>query len=220
MSIEELNKEIIACRKCSRLVEYRNTRSVPEKYAIETYWNKPLTGYGDINGKLLVVGLAPAFNGGNRAGRIFTGDKSSDFLISSMYEAGFTNIPVSENINDGLKYNNMYITLALKCAPPDNIPLKCELENCNPYIEKEIDAMHKLKAILCLGKISFDSIIKYFRSRNIKTTGIKFINEKYYDIAGIRLYCSYHPSPRNVNTGLLKKEDFIALLKEIKNFIN
>jgi uracil-DNA glycosylase family 4 len=218
MNTDELNKKIIACRKCPRLIEYRNKREIPARYINEKYWDKPVTGYGDIDSKILAVGLAPAFNGGNRTGRIFTGDKSSDFLISSMYRAGLANIPTSQNINDGLKYNNMYITLALKCAPPDNKPLKCELENCSTYIENEIDLMHNLRSILCLGKISFDSVIKYFRSKNIKTAGIKFVHGKHYDISGIRLYCSYHPSPRNVNTGLLKKDDFISLLKEIKAY--
>jgi uracil-DNA glycosylase family 4 len=218
MTLEKLNHEIISCRKCTRLVEYRNNRNPQARYAGEEYWNKPITGYGQIESKILVVGLAPAFDGGNRTGRIFTGDKSSEFLISSLYAARLTNMPTSENKDDGLEYNGIYITLALKCAPPDNKPTKDELNNCNGFIEREIDMMKNLKAIVCLGKIAFDSVIRIFKSKNIKTTGIKFVNEKYYDIAGIRIYCSYHPSPRNVNTGLLKKDNFISLLNDIKNY--
>ena len=218
MNSHELNKYIIDCRKCERLVNYRNTREIPARYSVEEYWNKPITGYGDINGKILVIGLAPAFNGGNRTGRIFTGDRSSEFLISSLYEAGLTNIPTSENRNDGLEYNNMYITLALKCAPPDNKPLNQELRNCSGFMYQEIDQMKNVKAIVCLGKIAFDSVISYFKTKGINTKNMKFTHKKYYDISGIRLYGSYHPSPRNVNTGLLTKNDFISLFRSVKQY--
>ncbi len=218
MSIDELNKCIIDCRKCERLVNYRNTREIPSRYSGEAYWDKPITGYGDINGKILVIGLAPAFNGGNRTGRIFTGDRSSDFLISSLYETGLTNIPTSDNRYDDLQYNNMYITLALKCAPPDNKPLNEELINCSDFMYREIDQMKNVKAVVCLGKIAFDSIIKYFKTRGVDTKNMKFGHGKYYDISGIRLYGSYHPSPRNVNTGLLTKNDFISLFRSVKQY--
>jgi uracil-DNA glycosylase family 4 len=218
MNLDELNNCIIDCRKCDRLVNYRNSREIPARYSGETYWNKPITGYGDMNGKILVIGLAPAFNGGNRTGRIFTGDHSSDFLISSLYQAGLTNIPTSENRNDGLEYRNMYITLALKCAPPDNKPLNDELIKCSDFMYQEIDRMKNIRAIVCLGKIAFDAVIKYFKSRGINTKNIKFGHRAYYDISGIRLYGSYHPSPRNVNTGLLKKEDFISLFKSVREY--
>ncbi|WMT52227.1 MAG: uracil-DNA glycosylase [Ferroplasma sp.] len=218
MNYDELNKCIVNCRKCKRLVDYRNTREIPARYSGEEYWNKPITGYGDINGKILVIGLAPAFNGGNRTGRIFTGDHSSDFLISSLYEVGLTSIPTSENRNDGLKYNDMYITLALKCAPPDNKPLNVELNNCSSYMHQEIDQMKNVRAIICLGKIAFDAVIKYYKSRGTNTKNIKFGHGVYYDISGIRLYGCYHPSPRNVNTGLLKKDDFISLFRSVREY--
>ena len=220
MNPGKLNERVISCRKCARLVEYRNSMGIPRRYSGENYWNKPITGHGDINGRILAVGLAPAFNGGNRTGRIFTGDKSSDFLISSMYEVGLTNIPTSERTGDGLEYNDMYITLALRCAPPDNKPLKSELENCRGFIENEIRLMKNLKVILSIGKIAFDSVINDFKSRGIKISGIRFSHGTHYDISGISVYCSYHPSPRNVNTGLLKKEDFISLLREIRNYVD
>ncbi len=219
MDINALNKTILKCEKCKRLVDYRNNKEVPLKFKNCKYWNKPILGYGDINGRLLVIGLAPAFNGGNRTGRIFTGDKSSDFLISSLYEAGFTNIPTSENKNDGLKYNNMYISLAVRCAPPDNIPLKSEIMNCSGYLYDEIDSMKNLKAILCLGKLAFDSALSYFKLKNVNTKELKFVNAKYYEIDNMRLYSSYHPSPRNVNTKLLKKDEFINFLKDINKYI-
>jgi uracil-DNA glycosylase family 4 len=218
MKLDELNKCIIDCRKCTRLVEYRKNREIPARYAGGEYWDAPITGYGDINGKILIIGLAPAFNGGNRTGRIFTGDRSSDFLISSLYGVGLTNIATSENRDDGLEYKNMYITLALKCAPPDNKPLKEELENCSGFMHQEIDEMRNVRAIVCLGKIAFDSVINYFKTRGINTKNMKFGHGKFYDISGIRLYGSYHPSPRNVNTGLLTKENFISLLKSVKEY--
>ncbi|MEM0139560.1 MAG: uracil-DNA glycosylase [Ferroplasma sp.] len=220
MNIENINKKVIGCRKCTELIEYRNSRPVPPLFKNCTYWNRPVAGYGDIHGNLLVIGLAPAFNGGNRTGRIFTGDKSSDFLISSLYSAGFTNIPSSREINDGLEYRNMYITLALRCAPPGNMPSRDELNKCYPYLEDEINSMENLRAILVLGKIAFDSALKYFRNKNIKLKGIKFHHGAFYDIENIRLFCSYHPSPRNVNTGILNAEKLTALLNEIKNFIS
>ncbi len=215
----DLEENIINCKKCERLIKYRNSRSIPSRYSSWTYWNRPVPGYGDINGRLLIIGLAPAFSGGNRTGRIFTGDKSSDFLISSLYEAGFTNIPISENKDDGLIYYNMYITLALKCAPPDNVPLKEELENCSPFFRQEINGMSNLKAILVLGKIAFDSFISYLDNADIKHGKFKFGNKTFYELGDKRLYCSYHPSPRNVNTGILKKADFTDFLKEIKKYI-
>lgn len=219
MNIEKLNCEIISCRRCTRLVEYRSSRSPRAAFAGEIYWNKPITGYGSTAARILIVGLAPAFDGGNRTGRIFTGDKSSDFLISSLYAAGLANMPTSERKDDGLEYIDTYITLALKCAPPDNKPAKEELNNCSGFFEREIEQMENIKAILCLGKIAFDSTLKFFRDHQINTRGIKFIHGKYYDIGDVRLYSSYHPSPRNVNTGLLRKEEFISLLREIRNFV-
>ncbi len=219
MSIDKFNKDIIKCVKCKSLIEYRNSREVPEIYKNCNYWNKPLTGYGNINGKLMIVGLAPAFNGGNRTGRVFTGDKSADFLVSALYDIGFANIPTSTKKDDGLIYHDIYLTEAVRCAPPDNKPSKEEIHNCEPYLFTEIEMMHNIKAILVLGKLAYDSVINYFKSKNISTSGMKFIHGKFYDINGIRLYCSYHPSPRNVNTGRLTSNKFRELLENIKNYI-
>ncbi|SMD31198.1 uracil-DNA glycosylase [Picrophilus oshimae] len=214
-----INDEIIGCTKCDRLIKYREFVEKHKKYN-EEYWSRPITGYGDINGRLLIIGLAPAAHGGNRTGRIFTGDKSSDFLVSSLYSAGITNQPESRSRDDGLIYIDSYITLALKCAPPENKPLKCELKNCSVFLFNEIRSMVNLRAVLVLGRIAFDSYINYLKTENVDTKNIKFKNFAYYDINNIRLYCSYHPSPRNVNTGLLKKDDFVNFLISIRSYIN
>ena len=169
--------------------------------------------------EFLLWGLHLPSMGATEQAEFSQGIKVRIFLISSMYEVGLTNIPTSERPGDGLAYNDMYITLALRCAPPDNKPLKSELENCRGFIESEIRIMKNLKVILCLGKIAFDSVINDFKSRGIKTSGIRFSHGMHYDISGIRIYCSYHPSPRNVNTGLLKKEDLISILREIRNYV-
>ncbi len=211
--------DVIKCTKCERLIKYRAFIEQHKKYDQE-YWSRPIPGYGDINGRLLIIGLAPAAHGGNRTGRIFTGDKSSDFLVSSLYQAGITNQPLSKSIDDGLIYIDSYITLALKCAPPENKPLNSELKNCSAFLFDEIRSMRSLKAVLVLGKIAFDSYINYLKKLNVNTKNVKFKNFVYYDINNVRLYCSYHPSPRNVNTGLLKKDDFIEFLKSIKFYIN
>lgn len=219
-SLEELNSNLISCQKCPRLVKFRVEVGINNRrFRGEKFWSKPVPGFGDINGELLVLGLAPAPTGGNRTGRVFTGDKSAEFLIKNLFEAGFANQPISISIDDGLKLYNTYITAALKCVPPDNIPTKEELKNCSLYLHNEIDLMPNLKAILTLGRIAFDSLKNYLDEKGLDTRHLKFQHGKHYDINGLRIYCSYHPSPRNVNTGVLSKEMFLNLLMEIREYI-
>ena len=160
----ELNSKIIKCIECKRLVEFRKkiAKDKRKMYQNETYWGKPIVGFGDENAKLLIIGLAPAAHGGNRTGRVFTGDKSSDFLFKCLNEVKISNQDRSDNINDGLKLFNTYLTLSLKCVPPEDKPTKEELLNCFKYFKEEINCLKKVKIILALGKIAFDSIIQFY----------------------------------------------------------
>ncbi len=219
-SIEELNSNLITCQKCPRLVKFRVEVGINNnRFKGEKFWSKPVPGFGDIEGEFLVLGLAPAPTGGNRTGRVFTGDKSAEFLMKNLFEAGFANQPFSIKIDDGLKLHNTYITAALKCVPPDNVPTKGELENCSVYLYNEIELMDNLKVVLTLGRIAFDSFKNYLNKKGFNTKDMKFQHGMHYDINGLRVYCSYHPSPRNVNTGVLNNEMFFNLLLEIREYI-
>ncbi len=219
MEMEALRDQIISCKKCPRLVDFReNVLKDSKKYRDVEFWRKPLTGYGDINGSILLIGLAPAASGGNRTGRVFTGDKSSDFLISCLYEAGITNMPTSTNAGDGLEYIDAYISLSVRCVPPDNKPERNEINNCHPYLKSEFDMMHNVKSLIVLGKIAFDSAIRLLKERGYGTSGVKFVNNGIYDFEDIRLYCLFHPSPRNVNTGRINRDEFVNTLKEARSY--
>jgi len=220
-NLDEMNEILVNCKKCPRLVEFRESVSKRKnRFFGEQYWSRPVPGYGDHNGHLLILGLAPAATGGNRTGRIFTGDKSAEFLVSCLYKTGFTNMERSEKKDDGLVYYDTYVTAVLKCVPPNDKPTRDELENCSPYLNFEIVTMKNLKAILVLGRIAFDSLKRYYRNKGFDVDGLDFKHGKYYDIDNIRIYCSYHPSPRNVNTGRIKSEDLIDILMEIRDYIN
>ena len=161
----ELNKKITKCNKCIRLVKFRNKISaIKRKQNInEVYWGKPVTGFGDKNGKILILGLAPAAHGGTRTGRAFTGDKSGDFLFKCLHSAKISNLPVSNHINDGLKLKSAYITNILKCVPPGDKPHLNELNNCANFFNDEISNLKNLKVIITLGKVAFDNCIKLYK---------------------------------------------------------
>lgn len=219
-NIEEMNGKVIECQRCARLVKFRvDVATRNNRYKNEEYWSKPVPGFGDINGNLLILGLAPAATGANRTGRIFTGDKSSDFLVSCLYEAGITNLDHSISRDDGLVYRRAYITAVLKCVPPMDKPLREELLHCSEYLRFEIESMKNLKAILTLGRVAHDAVLRYFRTLGIETSGYKFQNGAEFDIAGKRIFCSYHPSPRNVNTHRITRDGFILLLKRLQDYI-
>ncbi len=202
----ELNKKITNCNKCSRLVKFRNKISLEKrkKNIDEVYWGKPVTGFGDKNGKILILGLAPAAHGGTRTGRAFTGDKSGDFLFQCLFSAKISNQPFSRNVNDGLKLNSAYITNILKCVPPGDKPLTGELNNCSIYFDNEISKLKSLKVIITLGKVAFDNCIKFYKkSYEINKKMIFKHGKKYILPDGKFLIPCYHPSPRNVNTKLI-----------------
>ena len=208
-----LNKKIINCKKCARLVKFRNKISLEKRKQNinEIYWGKPVTGFGDKNGKILILGLAPAAHGGTRTGRAFTGDKSGDFLFKCLFSAKISNQPFSKDINDGLKLKSTYITNILKCVPPGDKPYLDELNNCSIYFNNEISKLQNLKVIITLGKIAFDNFIKFYKKNHQVDKKLIFKNRKKYILPdGKFLISSYHPSPRNVNTKLIN-------LKMMKN---
>ena len=217
-----LNLSIIKCTKCSRLVKFRKKISTEKRkqYINETYWGKPITGFGDLKGKILFVGLAPAAHGGTRTGRVFTGDKSSDFLYKCLYKAKISNQPTSKHINDGLKLSKAYITTALKCVPPGDKPLKNELDNCFNFFNREINNLKNLKAVIALGKIAFDACVYYYKSNYDFDEKIKFGHGKTYKVPGnVLLVGCYHPSPRNVNTGKINKKKMTNLFLKVLKLV-
>ena len=217
-----LNKKIIKCSKCPRLVKFRKKIATKKRrqYENQNYWGKPITGFGDINAKILLVGLAPAAHGGNRTGRVFTGDRSSDFLYKCLYKAKISNQTTSTHLNDGLKLNKAYITTALKCVPPGDKPLKKELDNCFNFFNQEINKLKNLTTIIALGKIAFDACVYFYKSEYNFNQKIEFKHDKIYKLPNnILLVGCYHPSPRNVNTGRINENQMAGLFKKILKII-
>ncbi|CAG0976339.1 Type-5 uracil-DNA glycosylase [Anaerolineales bacterium] len=217
--LDSLNQEIIQCRKCPRLVEWREevARVKRKAYKDQEYWGRPVPGFGDPKARVLVVGLAPGAHGSNRTGRQFTGDASGDFLFPALHRAGFANQPDAESRDDGLVLKDMYITASGRCAPPDNKPTPAELNTCQPYLERELQILQP-KVIVCLGKIAFDRILKIFALRNLK-----FSHDTIHAVASSfliphpsSLICSYHPSQQNTLTGKLTVEMFDEVWKKAK----
>ena len=219
-SLEKLNKKITSCHKCQRLVNFREkiAREKRKQYIDENYWGKPITGYGDVKAQLLMIGLAPAAHGGNRTGRVFTGDQSSDFLFRCLYAAGFANQPTSINKNDGLKLYNSYLTTALKCVPPLDKPTSEELKTCFCYFKKENEYLVNIDVILALGKIAFNACLNFYKEDYIiKNKDYNFSHGCRYQLPDKKILIgSYHPSPRNVNTGRINIDKMVLLLKRIK----
>tara|TARA_B100000029_G_scaffold194353_1_gene192398 strand:+ start:194 stop:868 length:675 start_codon:yes stop_codon:yes gene_type:complete len=220
--LQILNNKIIKCNKCKRLVNFRKkiTKNKRKKYIDQEYWGKPITGFGDQRGKILFVGLAPAAHGGTRTGRVFTGDKSSDFLYKCLHNAKIANQPYSTHIEDGLKLNNAFITTALKCVPPEDKPLKSELDNCFTFFNQEINELKNLKIIVALGKIAFDACVYFYKTNHNFFDKPKFKHDKIFKLPNNSLLVGcYHPSPRNVNTGRISEKKMTNLFKRILKLV-
>src|SRR5437016_12667617 len=219
-----LNEEIIACRRCMRLVKYREevAREKRRAYREWTYWGRPVPGFGDGHAELLILGLAPAAHGANRTGRMFTGDRSGDFLYAALYKAGFANQPVSENREDGLRLENVYISATCRCAPPDNKPLPGEILNCRGYFERELDIL-KPRALLALGKIAWDAYLEILKQRVVIASRAlyKFAHGAEADVAAAvaRLSGVYHPSQQHTQTGRVTPTMYAAVLRRIRRFL-
>jgi len=212
-SISAINKEIKNCTKCPRLAQYIRevAKNKVRRFADHDYYGKPLSGFGDIKAKLLIVGLAPAAHGGNRTGRMFTGDSSGDWLAKIMHKHGFASIPTSQTSNDGLLLKNAFITAAVRCAPPQNKPTKEEMETCFDYLNQEYQILKNVTVILCLGKIAYDATCKL-----IKVKPEKFGHNKLFEYESVKILTSYHPSKQNTQTGRLTWKQWSAVFQKAK----
>jgi uracil-DNA glycosylase family 4 len=222
IKFKKLNNTIVKCKKCPRLIRFSKKISITKRKQniTEVYWGKPVTGFGDINAKLMILGLAPAAHGGTRTGRAFTGDKSGDFLFNCLHKTGISNLPTSIHSRDGLKLNSAYITNILKCVPPDDKPLVMELDNCSSYFNDEIQNLNNLKVIITLGKIAFDNCIKFYKKNYTINKKLIFIHGVKYKLPdGKILIPCYHPSPRNVNTKVINTKKMISLLNAAKKIL-
>mgnify|MGYP001339934037 FL=1 len=219
IKFKKLNKTIVNCKKCPRLINFiKKISSEKRKQNInETYWGKPVTGFGDKNAKLLILGLAPAAHGGTRTGRPFTGDKSSDFLFKCLFKTKISNLPYSLNLQDGLKLKSTYVTNILKCVPPGDKPMIEELNNCSEYFKSEISNLKNLNTIVTLGKVAFDNCIKFYKKNYKFPRKPKFEHGKIHLLPNnVKLISCYHPSPRNVNTKIISEAMMLKLFKKAK----
>ena len=219
IKFKNLNKTIVKCKKCPRLVAFVKKISIEKRKQNknEDYWGKPVTGFGDLDAKILILGLAPAAHGGTRTGRAFTGDKSGEFLFKCLFKAKIANQPTSEKLNDGLELNSTYITNILKCVPPQDKPISQELNNCSSYFDYELTNLKKLRIIITLGKVSFDNCLKILKKKIKLEKKIQFKHGKIFKLSNnIILISSYHPSPRNVNTKLVSSKMMVNLFKKAK----
>ena len=223
IKFKKLNKTIVNCKKCPRLTNFIKKISIEKRKQNidEKYWGKPVTGFGELSAKLMIIGLAPAAHGGTRTGRAFTGDKSGDVLFKSLHSANISNQNFSKNMNDGLKLKSSYITNILKCVPPGDKPMKNELLSCSNYFEKELDYLKNLKVIVALGKVAFDNCLKIYKKRFNVSKKITFKhNKKYLLPDGRILIACYHPSPRNINTKVVTSSMINQLFRKAKKIAN
>ena len=219
IKFKKLNKTIVKCKKCPRLVNFIKKISTEKRKQNkdENYWGKPVAGFGDTNARLLILGLAPAAHGGTRTGRAFTGDKSGEFLFKCLHKAKISNQSHSENLKDGLELNSTYITNILKCVPPGDKPEKKELNNCSKYFNEEISNLNNLKTIVTLGKVAFDNCVKFYKKKYNLKKKMHFKHGKSYLLQdNLTLIPCYHPSPRNVNTKLISQTMMVDLFKKAK----
>jgi uracil-DNA glycosylase family 4 len=220
-----LNEEIVACRKCPRLVRYREkvAREKRRAYREWTYWGRPVPGFGDAHAQLLILGLAPAAHGANRTGRMFTGDRSGDFLYAALHKAGFANQADSLHSDDGLRLKNAYISATCRCAPPDNKPVPQEISNCSGYLAREMEIL-KPRAILALGKIAWDAYLEVLKQHGViaSRAWYKFAHGAEAEVAAgfPRLFGVYHPSQQNTQTGRVTPAMYADVLRRIRHFLD
>ena len=215
--MQPINTRIINCRQCPRLVEWREqvARDKKREYRDWDYWGKPVPSLGDMNARVLIIGLAPGAHGANRTGRMFTGDSSGRWVFRALHKAGFANQPTWERRDDGMKLIDCYITAACHCAPPGNKPLPSEIANCNVYLREELAQMKNVRVVIALGRIAFDT---YLKTRRLKTPE-KFAHDRQFDFDPV-LIASYHPSQQNTNTGKLTEPMFDAVFAHARQILD
>jgi uracil-DNA glycosylase family 4 len=222
---DRLNRRIVRCKRCPRLVTYRERigREKKREFREWEYWAKPLPSFGDPSARLLIIGLAPAAHGGNRTGRFFTGDSSGRWLFRALYKAGFANQPTWQRRDDGLKLVDCYITAVIHCAPPDNKPLPQEIEHCSAYFDEELARLKRVRVVIALGKIAFDNYLKGYRRLGIALPRPvpRFAHDTVHKFTdGLPgLIASYHPSRQNTNTGKLTEPMFDAVFARARRLL-
>ncbi|MEE9248933.1 MAG: uracil-DNA glycosylase [Dehalococcoidia bacterium] len=224
MDLRQLNEEIVACTRCPRLVRFREevARKKRRMYMDWNYWGRPVPGFGDASARVLILGLAPAAHGANRTGRMFTGDRSADWLLAAMYKYGFSNRPSSRSREDGLALTDAYITAVLRCAPPANKPVAAELANCRPYLLAELDILRNVRVVLALGKVAFDGFLAACGDwgHEVSSPRPKFGHCVIYPLpSGLTLVGSYHPSQQNTQTGKLTREMFDSVFERVRRLL-
>jgi len=223
-SLDQLNSRVVSCDLCPRLRRYcrRVARLKRKQFLDWDYWGRPLPGFGDPDARLLILGLAPAAHGGNRTGRMFTGDGSAKFLMAALHRHGFANQPTSYSRDDGLKLRDAYMTAVVRCAPPGNKPRPSETANCSRYWTQELNLLGRLRVVLALGRVAFDTYVKYLGSSGVPTNGLEFGHGRFYVLqSSIPSVCaSYHPSRQNTQTGKLTEKMFDNVLLLIRRYLD
>jgi uracil-DNA glycosylase family 4 len=220
-SLARLQRDVVACERCPRLRNWcrRVARDKVKRFRDEEYWGRPVAGFGDPKAGLLVVGLAPAAHGANRTGRVFTGDRSGDFLFAALYRAGFASQPTSVSRDDGLALRGCYVAALARCAPPANKPTPGEFLSCREYLVREWQLLPRVRAVLALGKLAMDGVVATLRQTGrLPGRGrLRFGHGVAHDLGGgLRLFASYHPSQQNTFTGKLTPAGFDAVLRQIR----
>ncbi len=221
-SLDELNSRVISCELCSRLRRYSQTvaHNKRRQFAHWTYWGRPLPGFGDPSARVLILGLAPAAHGGNRTGRMFTGDGSAQFLMSALYRFNYANQPTSTSVNDGLKLQDAYMTAIVRCAPPKNKPSPNEIAKCERYWTQELTFLKNIRVMLALGRVAFDTYVRYLREHGVNTKKLHFSHGALYKVPGGPVLCaSYHPSRQNTQTGKLTVKMFDVVFLNIQKVL-
>lgn len=224
-SLARVARDVVACERCPRLREWcgKVARVKVKRFRHESYWGKPTPGFGDPQARLLIVGLAPAAHGANRTGRVFTGDRSGDFLFAALHRTGFANQPTSTSRDDGLRLADCYIAPLARCAPPANKPTPDEIRNCREYLQREWTLLARLAAVLVLGKLAMGGFVAMLREtgRLPPRGALAFGHGVSHDLgAGLRLFASYHPSQQNTFTGKLTPARLDAVLRAIRRHLD
>jgi uracil-DNA glycosylase family 4 len=215
-NFKHLHSDICSCRLCPRLVHFRENVAIRNANTSEKPWRKPVPGFGDPNAWLLILGLAPSASGGNRTGRIFTGDLSGKFLMACLHNKGLANHSYSESREDGLMLKGCYMTAGVKCVPPDNKPSNLEIDTCRQYLKREFFLLSSIRAVLALGQTSLKMYRDYLREEGHEIPTLKFHHGAHYKMGTLpKVYASYHPSPQNTQTGKLTARMFETLLQQI-----
>jgi uracil-DNA glycosylase family 4 len=224
-ALERVEQDVIACTRCPRLRAYCTEVARAKKKAFRgwDYWGKPVPSFGDPNARLLIIGLAPAAHGANRTGRMFTGDRSGDFLFRALHQTGFASQAESRSREDGLTLCDAYVTAIIRCAPPGNKPLPAEILNCREYLERELDLLPSLRVVVALGRIAFDQYLRILRARGValRQSAFVFAHNREHEVApgSPILISSYHPSQQNTSTGRLTGKMLKAVFQRARQLL-